>query len=160
RPARRDLGALHLEDDRPIGVRDDAGATLPGDRVERIDAALGEAAIEGHTAAARALLRRRALLGGGSGRGRLRRSRSAGRLTRTSFARPLVCSAVQLIPYDRRLRHPMPPSTAASGLGPMRLPKPLTKPRRPARLEPRRSPPAHRARWAASFVSDFLGSPR
>ena len=36
RPAGRDLGALHLEDDRAVGVRDDAGAALPGDLIERV----------------------------------------------------------------------------------------------------------------------------
>ena len=64
-PARGDLGALHLEDDAAVGVRDRARAALVDDGVHRIGAVRGEQALEANAARglARALLRGRVGLG-------------------------------------------------------------------------------------------------
>ena len=53
RPAGGDLGALHLEDDRAVGVGDDAGAALPHHAVERIAPGRREEPGDGAAAAAR-----------------------------------------------------------------------------------------------------------
>jgi hypothetical protein len=46
RPAGGDFGAFHFEDDRAIGVIDDARAAFPDDFIERVDAFASEATIE------------------------------------------------------------------------------------------------------------------
>src|SRR5262249_3396213 len=46
RPPGGDLGAIHLEDDGAVGVRDDARPALPRDLIQRIGATLREAPIE------------------------------------------------------------------------------------------------------------------
>ena len=121
----RDLGAFHLEDDRAVGVGDDAGAALPHDRVERIGPDFGVAAgDDGAATGGDPLLR----LGRGVGARGLRgaaargaRRRFASRLAcfhrRTLGVRTFACPmgsarrAIRLavhstaVPYDRRLRH-------------------------------------------------------
>jgi hypothetical protein len=65
-PRRGDLGAFHLEDDRPVGVRDHARAALVDDAVEGVHGRRREAALDARAALTRALparaLRRRAAL--------------------------------------------------------------------------------------------------
>src|SRR5204862_466654 len=90
RPARRDFGSLHLEDDRAVGVGDDAAPALPDDLVERSASGEGVATIEGNP-----LFQFTARL--------RRRARRSGLIARYALHRLFLS-------HNLRLRHVEPPS--------------------------------------------------